>query len=86
MLQLLFAYLVSGLLPSATKRKALAALIALLAAAALDGTTAEGWEMEYAFGHPFFFYLFMNSPIVLVVFALILLFTKKETIPDDPFK
>ncbi len=84
-LQLLFAYLLSKLVDDLARRRAIAALTALLAGAGLDGVTPDGWEIEYVLGHPFFFYLFLNGPIVLVVFALLLIFQRKERVPDDPF-
>ena len=68
-----------------SKRRAIAAAIALLAAAALDGITPDGREIEYVLGRPFYFYLFLNGPVVLLVLVFLLVFQRQETVQEDPF-
>ena len=71
--QVLFSHLTGSLVSNPFRRRALAAIVALAAAASLDGATPDGWDLEFMFGHPFFFYPFTNSPAVLAVLVVLLL-------------
>ena len=66
------------LFTSAFQRRAFSVVLALLLAAILDGMTPDGWDVEYSLGHPFFFYLFANTPAALIVLIIALLFVDTD--------
>ncbi len=74
LLHYLFFVSARRVIPEPFKRRAFSVVLALILAAILDGMTPDGWEHEYLFGHPFFFYLFANTPAALTILIIALLF------------
>jgi len=67
------------LIVGSMKRRTVAVSIALVLSALLDGATPDGWEFEYMFGHPFFFYLAMNLPVAIFVLLVALLIDNRAS-------
>ncbi|MEQ9239626.1 hypothetical protein [Roseovarius indicus] len=73
------SYITSSILTDRARRLACAAIVALAFGALMDGITPDGWDYEYMFGHPFFFYLVANLPAVFAVLVTLLIWPQPAT-------